>query len=362
MRGSAKATAALFPQEDEVVKQLTLIGGRALIPDGALHEAPLSLDDGKIAGIGTTAAGDTLELAGGIVLPGLIDLHTHGLQMTSTDAETLHEFARLAASHGATTIFPTYFAPPEVSTAQMRRHRKTSDDLRALPQIGGFRLESPYLIYAGAGVNNDLAPIDRATTDLLLEAGGGHVRLWDISPELPGALETIADLSRQGIVCSLAHTRASIEQARAAVEAGARLVTHLFDTFVVPQETDPGVYPVGLIDYLLVEDRLTCEIIADGTHVYPLLLEKALRCKTPARIAVVTDSNFGAGLPPGDYQLPNDWGRARIAGPNDGVRLIDREMGLAGRVGEGGGKRAPPIKLGGRNLIPESALNELSLA
>ena len=60
----------------------------------------------------------------------------------------------------------------------------------------------------------------------------------------------------------------------AAVDAGARLVTHLFDTFIVPEMTDPGVYPVGLVDYLLVEDRVTCEIIGDGTHVHPLLVEK----------------------------------------------------------------------------------------
>lgn len=149
---------------------------------------------------------------------------------------------------------------------------------------------------------------------------------------MPGASELICQLTRDGVVCSIAHTQGSIEQSRVAVDAGARLVTHMFDTFVLPEITnsDPGVYPTGLVDYLLIEDRVTGEIIADGTHVHPLLLEKTFRCKTPKRIAFITDSNIGAGLSPGEYTLPGGWGRALIKGANNGVRLVDRGMGLAG--------------------------------
>jgi N-acetylglucosamine-6-phosphate deacetylase len=128
----------------------------------------------------------------------------------------------------------------------------------------------------------------------------------------------------------VAHTRASIDQVRAAIDAGARLVTHLFDTFQVPEMTDPGVYPAGLTDYLLVEDRVACEIVGDGTHVHELLVEKTLRCKTPNKTIFVTDSNLGAGLPPGRYVLPGGWGDAVVNGPNNGVRIPDRDMGLAG--------------------------------
>ena len=151
-----------------------------------------------------------------------------------------------------------------------------------------------------------------------------------MSPELPGVIDEIDYLTGAGVVCSIAHTDADVEEARAAVDAGARLVTHLFDTFVVPEMTDPGVYPAGLLDYLLVEDRVVCEIIADGTHVHPLLVEKAFRCKSAERLAFVTDSNYGAGLPAGDYDLPGGRGMARISGSNNGVRLIERDMGLAG--------------------------------
>jgi N-acetylglucosamine-6-phosphate deacetylase len=304
--------------------------GRVLLSGSEAANTSVLIENGAIAGLGLTAPGaEEIDASGGFVAPGFIDLHTHGIGYEST-AGCLRKYSALAAEKGTTTFFPTLFGPPEQSAGHMHRHLEETDHFRLTPQIVGFRLESPYLAYTGAGISKDLAPISKATTALLLKAARNRVCIWDISPDLPGALETIRELTRAGIVCSMAHTRAALETARAAVDAGTRLVTHLFDTFMVPAMTDPGVYPVSLVDYLLVEDRVACEIIPDGTHVHPLLVEKTLRCKPADKIVFVTDSNFGAGLEPGDYDLPQDWGRARIAGPNEGVRLIDREMGLAG--------------------------------
>ncbi len=308
-----------------------ITNARVLLPTGELAPVEVRLAEGRIAEIGAGLTGAApLDARGGYLLPGLVDLHAHGLGMFSLERGALADWATLEAAHGVTRFFPTLFGPPEVLVEQLTRHRRETDELRAAPNVGGFRLESPYLANTGAGLRRDLAPISPALTARLLDAGGGHIRLWDISPELPDARAAIGDLASRGIVCSLAHTRATITQARAAVDAGARLVTHLFDTFVVPEMTDPGVYPAGLTDYLLVEDRVTCEIIADGTHVHPLLVEKTLRCKGVGRTVFITDSNYGAGLPPGDYDLPAGWGAARIAGPNHGVRLIHRDLALAG--------------------------------
>ena len=194
--------------------------------------------------------------------------------------------------------------------------------------------------------------IDARTTQFLLEAGGGRIKIWDFSPELPGAPEAIRHLSEHGVVCSLAHTRATRAQGRAAVEAGARLVTHLFDVFYHAPEAsdpDPDIYAAGLVDYLLVEDRLTCEIIGDGTHVDPMLVEKAFRCKPPLGLVFVTDSNYGAGLPPGRYTLPGDWGQR----PGRGA---ERGGAASGPGHDPGGKRAdadrqlpqrdPPVRQG----------------
>jgi N-acetylglucosamine-6-phosphate deacetylase len=310
-----------------VIKQ-----GNVLLADGSWRQCDVLLQDGKIAGLGNDlSAPQQYDMAGALVLPGLIDLHIHGICIASVETATLQELSELEAERGATCFFPTFFGPPQITMELLRRHRLESQELAATPQIGGFRLESPYLAATGAGIETDLAPISPELTERLLVAGGRHIRIWDISPELPGAPEAIRQLSQSGIICSIAHTHCSIAQAREAVEAGARLVTHLFDTFTLPDAgaAEPGVYPAGLTDYLLVEDRLVCEIIGDGTHVHPLLVEKALRCKTAERIAFVTDSNLGAGLPSGRYTTPK-WGEIEITGPNNGARLAGRNMELAG--------------------------------
>lgn len=334
-----------------------IANGRVLLPDGTLTKTALRLENGRIAAIGAPApqAGRVLDAAGGYVLPGFIDLHTHGIGYESAGG-SLQAYADRMAARGTTTFLPTLFCPPDEAAAHLRRHVAETDHLRLTPNVGGFRLESPYLSFAGGGASRDLAPITDATTDLLLRAGQGHIKIWDLSPDLPGAVETIRRLSAEGVVCSLAHTHATIEQARAAVEAGARLVTHLFDTFTQPAMTEPGVYPAGLADYCLVEDRLACELIADGTHVPPLLIEKTLRCKPADKVIFVTDSNFGAGLPSGDYELPQNWGRARIDGPNNGVRLIARGLALCGSALTPLDCFRNALRLFGKTLIEASRL------
>jgi N-acetylglucosamine-6-phosphate deacetylase len=302
------------------------------LPDGQIAAVSLALEGGRILSLGADVrTRESLDVGRLLIVPGFIDLHTHGSGRESA-LDDLRRFAEVEARWGVTTFYPTLFCPPAIAMETMRRHLAETDCLRQLPQVGGFRLESPYLAHTGGGLSQDLAPISRDLTGRLLEAGGGYIAIWDISPELPGAAETIKYLADRGVRCSLAHTRATIDQARAAVRAGARLVTHLFDVFPPPTVRGPetGVYPAGLVDYLLIEDRLASEIIPDGTHVHPLLVEKAFRCKPREGLVFVSDSNFGAGLPPGEYELPNGRGRARINGPNDGLRLAGRAMILAG--------------------------------
>lgn len=312
---------------------MVIKNGNILLPNGEIQPGDLLLADGSIRDVGGILAADSeLDVSGAYVVPGLIDLHTHGLGRENAGFGSLPELAKIEASFGATTFYPTLFGPPDESAEHMLRHRRETDDLKGAPNVGGFRLESPYLAYPSGGTPRDCSPISPGTTKALLEAGGGHVRIWDISPEMDGAPDVIRELSSQGVICSIAHTRATIDQSRAAVDAGARLVTHLFDVFPWPEQVDPDpdVYPLGLVDYLLIEDRVVCEIIGDGIHVFPILVEKAMRCKTPDRIAFITDSNMGAGLPPGRYSLPGGWGDILVQGSNDGLRLPDRDMVLVG--------------------------------
>ena len=310
---------------------LVIKNGTVLLPHEELQPCDLLIENGRIQEVGQSLASDMqIDATGRYVVPGLIDVHTHGIRTVNLQSGTLGEYASIEASCGTTTFYPTLFDTPEAIAEQMRRHRAETDELRLVPQVEGFRLESPYLARTGAGLAKDLGYITLQTTEMLLEAGGGHIKIWDVSPELDGSPEVIEKLSREGIVCSIAHTDATIEQGRTAVDAGARLVTHLFDVFVPPENTGGGVYPHGLVDYLLIEDRVKCEIIGDGTHVPDLLVEKAFRCKPPDGLVFVTDSNFGAGLPPGQYEAGGSWGRVQIDGPNNGVRMVDRGLGLAG--------------------------------
>jgi N-acetylglucosamine-6-phosphate deacetylase len=310
---------------------LVIKNGKILLPTEEILDGNVLIQDGQIEAVGTSLAADVqIDAMGGYVLPGLIDVHTHGIRTTNLQDGSLQEYASTEAEYGTTTFYPTLFDTPAAIAEQLRRHRAETSELREVPQVGGFRLESPYLARTGAGLAKDLGNITPQITTMLLEAGGGHIRIWDVSPELDGAPEAIEDLSGQGIVCSIAHTEATIEQGRAAVAAGARLVTHFFDVFPIPADPGTGVYPHGLVDYLLIEDRVKCEIIGDGTHVPHILVEEAFRCKTPDGLVFVTDSNYGAGLPPGQYDAGGSWGRIQIDGPNNGVRMVDRGMGLAG--------------------------------
>jgi len=331
--------------------------------DGQQIKADIGIVDGRIDCIDTDIkAKHEIDASNMIVVPGFIDIHMHGIGFESVTSGDLLHIAQLEAAQGASSFIAALFAPPEESIENLHRHRNATDELKALPQLAGFRLESPYLGYTGAGIPRDLASIKRKLTDSLLDAGNNHILIWDISPEIENACEEISYLSSRGVLCSIAHTRATIDQARAGVDAGARLVTHLYDTFVVPEMIDPGVYPVSLIDYLLTEDRLYCEIIGDGTHVHPILVEKAFRCKGLDSVVFVTDSNLGAGLPDGDYDLPGGWGMARVSGPNNGVRLIDREMGLAGSALTPIGSFRNAIKMFGQDLTTASRLCSLNPA
>jgi N-acetylglucosamine-6-phosphate deacetylase len=265
----------------------------------------LTTDGARIARIspsGAPASADTvLDASGCYVLPGLIDIHTHGLGTVGVDEGSIFEYSRLQARAGVTACVPTLAGSPKANIERMKGILAETKDLALAPNLVGFRPEIMYLVDASAGPSSSLARPEPSITNAVWDASRGLIRIWDVSPEIDGALPFISWCTERGIVTSMAHSSATIPQLRAAIDCGLSLITHFYDLFPIPKEIDEGVYPAGVVDYINVEDRVTAEIIPDGVHVHPLLVEKTLRCKGCDRVAFITDSLKGSGLPPGTY-------------------------------------------------------------
>ena len=279
--------------------------GRVLHYDRLETNCDLGIENGKIATIGQGLKPDpgepVVDATGNYVLAGLIDLHNHGLLHVATQKDSLLEYSSLLLGVGVTTAIPALVGTPQDNIEAMRRGLQETDRFRLTPNLIGFRPEISYVAKTGAGAAASLTKISAETTEAVFEGSEGFIRIWDVSPELEGAVPFIRWAAERGIVTSLAHSSATVEETRRAVEAGMSLVTHFYDTFEVAVQTDPGVYPAGLTDYIQIEDRLTVEIVPDGVHVHPYLVEKTYRCKGIERIAFVTDGSRGAGNPPGIY-------------------------------------------------------------
>jgi N-acetylglucosamine-6-phosphate deacetylase len=283
-----------------------LVRGGDVLAAGRLQPgADLLAEDGSIRrierGLTEPRGVRVIDARGCWVLPGLVDIHTHGIGDVAVDTGSAREFSRLHAQNGVTACLATLAGSAGADVRRMREILSETEVFALTPNIVGFRPEILYLVDASAGPSSSLARPEPKTTESLWEASRGLIRVWDISPEIEGALPFIAWCAAHGVVASMAHSAAGIEAVRSAVDAGMRLVTHFYDLFAMPREKDEGVYPAGVTDYINVEDRLTVEIIPDGVHVDPLLVEKTLRCKGADRVVFITDSLRGSGKPPGTY-------------------------------------------------------------
>jgi N-acetylglucosamine-6-phosphate deacetylase len=187
--------------------------------------------------------------------------------------------------------------------------------------LAGIHLEGPWLSprYAGAHEPSLLTTPRATDVDRLLEAGRGHVRMVTLAPELDGALDAVARLAREGVVAAIGHTDATYDEARAALDAGARAGTHLFNAMRGLHHREPG--PVAA---LLEDEEARIELVADGVHVHPSVLALAARAK-PDRVVLVTDAMAAAAAADGDYRL----GRLEVH-VREGVARLAQSGAIAG--------------------------------
>jgi N-acetylglucosamine-6-phosphate deacetylase len=189
-------------------------------------------------------------------------------------------------------------------------------DAAAVP---GFHFEGPFMALPGAGAAT--LPGNVRLLERLYDAVDGRVAAMSISPDTPNILPVIHWLVEHEIVAFITHTQADVKQTQAALAAGARHATHFYDVFYPPEETDPGVRPVGVVEAVLADPRASVDFICDGVHVDPTAVRAALAAKGWEKVILITDSNVGAGLADGVYESP--WGYPVKVQQGNGARIHD---------------------------------------
>ena len=292
----------------------------------------VSVASGRIAAVGQLRASvgpGTIRVdgKGRLLTPGMIDVHTHGIgyHLYEGGPAGLEGATRALGQFGVTTVVPTIV--PRVESGWLE---KIAAVARAVPSVRaahvpGLHLEGPFVAIAGAACAT--LPGDLMLLEEILAACEQRVSVMSISPDTSNVLPVIERLREKGIVVFLTHTRASVEQTEAAIAAGARHATHFYDVFYAPAETDPGVRPVGVVEAVLADRRVTVDFIADGVHVHPTAIRAAVAAKSYTGVTLITDSNIGAGLPPGVHDTP--WGYQVRVRDGDGARHITQNT-LAG--------------------------------
>ncbi|MDQ2650542.1 MAG: N-acetylglucosamine-6-phosphate deacetylase [Actinomycetota bacterium] len=295
------------------MNELVLRGGRVL-RDDAWVRGEVVCRDGHVTDDPPTGDATVVDVTGRLVAPGLVDLQCNGALGIdlAADPERLWELGTGLARWGVTSWLPTIVTTPDgvIDRALAVLAAGPPDGwLGARPL--GLHLEGPFLSPTTRGAHPEALlrlPAGDLAKDWSRAAG---VALVTMAPDLPGADELQRDLLARGVVVSLGHTPATAQEATAAVDAGARWVTHLFNAMAPLHHREPGLAGVALTD-----DRLHVGLIADGIHVHPTVVRMAQQA-LGARLTLVTDAVAALGAAAGESA-------------SDGVRL--RDGTLAGSV------------------------------
>jgi N-acetylglucosamine-6-phosphate deacetylase len=301
---------------------IVLSANRLYTPQEEITAPLVFIEDGLISELSSRAQREVpanaaeIDLAhdfpDAILAPGFLDIHMHGgagLDVMRASAADLPHLNKFLTKHGVTGYFPTTVAAPleQTCTALGRladaidaAQRSHSNNGEAQAQPLGIHLEGPFLSHKRRGVHppENLVEPTLEIFDRLWQAARGQVRMMTIAPELPGALEVIAEGARRKVCVSIGHSDALVEAARAAVHAGARHATHTFNAMRPLDHRDPGI-----LAEVLTDRQLTADIIADGIHVAPEVVQLFLQAKGKDGSVLITDATAATGMPDGIYQL-----------------------------------------------------------
>lgn len=292
-----------------------LLARQLLTPLETVEDAALVMEDGVISAVGARAEitlpanARVVDFGDAILTPGLIDIHIHGgagHDVMEGSSEGLAAIERLMARHGVTSYCPTTVTAPANETLAsleklasfVEEGKRGANPDRAQPL--GIHIEGPFLSHARRGVHPStlLRPVSVHLFEQMWEAAAGQICMLTIAPELERALEVISSAASRGICVSIGHSNADLAQAADGVQAGARHATHTFNAMRRMTHRDPGV-----LGELLTNDAVTADIIADGMHVGPAVIDLFMRVKGVDRAVLITDAISATGMPDGTYRL-----------------------------------------------------------
>lgn len=281
-----------------------------VLHDGLLKKADLIVEEGKIKKIINEGENypenDSMNIydaKGNYVVPGFIDVHTHGavnIDVNAATADELEQMGEFFASQGTTSWQCSILTDTKEQTLwcidQFNEYQKKE---RKGAELISIHLEGPFLSaeYKGSMPEHLLSNGDIELVREYQEAAKGKIRYITVAPEVEGILENIKEMKELGIVVSLGHSGADYKTSMKAIENGATSITHTFNAMKLSHQHYPAIEGAAL------ESDAYCEVICDGLHVHPAMVRLLLKTKGYDKVVAITDSIMATGLPDGKYKL-----------------------------------------------------------
>jgi N-acetylglucosamine-6-phosphate deacetylase len=337
---------------DEV---LVFAGGTVVLPDEVAPDGVVVCEEGRIAGAGprdevfVPEGARVVDVEGGFVCPGFVEIHTHGgggADVMDGTLEAVVTVARTHLRHGTTTLLPT------TSTASPERIRRLLDlciEARDTwspergARIGGAHLYGPYFAPDKLGCHPAGGRRDPDPDEYLELLDLGIVRVATCAAELPGAVEFYREASGRGCLVTCGHSDAGWDELRRGFDAGLRHVDHFWCAMSsIPSVRERFGFPMrgSMAEFTLMHEEMSTEVIADLEHLAPELLEFAYRIKGADRLCLVTDASRALDMPPGEY----------VFGPLDAGEPFTSD-GRVGRVGDTLASSVTPLDAMVRNMV-----------
>jgi N-acetylglucosamine-6-phosphate deacetylase len=281
-----------------------ITGGQVYV-DRSFQQKTVAMEEGKLRLLPPDApvSGEVYDAAGKKVVPGFIDIHTHGavgVDVNGATAADLEKIGKFFAGNGTTAWLASVLTDTEEQTRWcIDQYREWKKEAREGAELLGIHLEGPFLApaYKGAMPEHLLRQGDAGLLRSYQEQAEGGIRYLTVSPEVEGTIDMIPAARELGIVTAIGHSGADYDTAMSAIAAGAQAATHTFNAMLLLHQHRPAI--LGAV----LESDVYCEAICDGRHLHPGIVRLLLKVKGLDQVVAITDSIMAAGLPDGKYHL-----------------------------------------------------------